>query len=89
MMNSVAWPEGSEEGMVSKEFNVNNVNVLTNYQREAIESLEHDGVLSAQIVRRQSIGLPFDSLVRVGQELCPSKVRAIRDVGRVEMLLPS
>ena len=52
-------------------------------EREAVEALEHDGVLGAQVVGRQSVGLPAQPLVRVRQVLGQRYVRPVLDVGHL------
>ena len=53
-----------------------------------VEPGEHDGVLRAQVVSGQTVGLPLDPLVRVRQELGTGHVGAVGDGRHVQVMLP-
>lgn len=38
-------------------------------ERVAIESLDHNGILCTQVVCREGIGLPFETLICIGEVL--------------------
>ncbi len=44
-----------------------------------VEALQHDGVLRAQVISGQGVGLPAKPLVCIGQILSPGDVRAELD----------
>ena len=40
------------------------------HQRVPVEPLDHDGILCTQVVGREGVGLPLETLVRIGEILC-------------------
>ena len=57
---------------------------MINDQRVAVEALDHDGVLSAEIIGWEGIGLPAKTLVCIGEV---ATACAVCVCGRREVLL--
>ena len=57
----------------------------SNLDDQPVKSLEHDGVLRAEVVGGQALGLPVQPLVGVGQELGAGEVRPFteRDILKI------